>query len=471
MLNTHNYGNYTHATFNSSASASYDFGFGTFSFSLSTFGAGAAGGLNTCYQRCPSSPPLNNLGNICNSLAMLQYLIGSFGPNCGGVPSFPSAPSCPTPSLPSLPSFPGSPGCHPPSDFQPTQKGKMWDVFFDAKTGTKTAQWSPIVLDLNGNGKADITGSNIKGNGKLEGTTVKGFDLNLEARQWGKKSVHRRPGNNADALPAGTTAQVFDKDGKLVKTLSADELKKLQSNKSAWNKAGEDMGLSLKDGMRVDFRDKDGKLVGELKQGKPDQASLALKGDKTWQYHWDNKNENEWTKAWDPKTGGDGMLVWDADGDGKITSGKELFGHVDVNGKNTFKNGYEKLAHYFDKNGDGVVKGNELKGLKIWEDRNGDGVTQQGELVDLAKHGIKSLNTSFDEKDMSSSYGFRKPGEASGTPGTPGNVAQQPSPQYHAAMQQAWQLFQTIQVLQQMMQMMQMMQLSQMKPMGGFGMY
>ena len=61
----------------------------------------------------------------------------------------------------------------------------------------------------------------------------------------------------------------------------------------------------------------------------------------------DKKKTDEWTKPWDAN-GGDGLLAWDVDGDGKITSGKELMGTVDLDGKNKFSNGYEKLAKYLE---------------------------------------------------------------------------------------------------------------------------
>lgn len=295
----------------------------------------------------------------------------------------PQKPGCDGPTRPECPPSPP-----PPCGTAAGKEGKMWDVFFDAKSGTETKQKSPIVLDLNGNGKADITGSNIKGNGKLEGQTVKGFDLDPSNRQWTTKSVMRRPGKGAPELPKGTKVEVFDANGKKVKSLDASALNK---NKA---KSG-DMGLGLGKGMRAEFRDADGKLVGELKTDAKKKQLM---------YHFGNANENEWTKAWDAKKGGDGILAWDVDGDGKITGGKEIFGHVDLDGKNRFANGYEKLSKYFDKNKDGRVEGSELKGLKIWEDRNGDGVTQKGELVDLASRNIKKLNTSFNARDMSSSF-------------------------------------------------------------------
>ncbi len=336
------------------------------------------------------------MASFFQSLMDLIGQMGQQGQQGGGcqpqppVDCKPTPPDCrPTPPdcRPRPPSYPHCPP-RPPHCEPPLQKGKTWDVFFDAKSGTKTKQQSPIILDLNGNGQADITGSNIKGNGKLEGKTVKGFDLNPSDRQWTTKSEQRRPGNGAPALPAGTKIEVFDAKGNKVKSLDASALDKSKAKKG-------DMGLGLSTGMRAEYRGPDGKLVGELKTDAQKNKLM---------YHFGNVNENEWTKAWDSKTGGDGMLVWDVDNDGKITSGKELFGHVDLDGSNKFANGYEKLSKYFDKDGNGRVEGSELKGLKIWEDRDGDGVTDQGELVDLGKHGVQKLSTRFNPADMSSSY-------------------------------------------------------------------
>ncbi|MBZ4422434.1 hypothetical protein [Myxococcus sp. RHSTA-1-4] len=311
--------------------------------------------------------------------SLLEACLGFFKSQCE--PQTP--PGCQTPTKPNCPPTQRPPLCPPEG-----KDGKMWDVFFDAKSGTETKQKSPIVLDLNGNGQADITGSNIKGNGKLEGQTVKGFDLDPSNRQWTTKSVMRRPGKGAPELPKGTKVEVFDANGKKVKSLDASALNKAKA------KSG-DMGLGLGKDMRAEFRDANGKLVGELKTDAKKNQLM---------YHFGNVNENEWTKAWDAKKGGDGILAWDVDGDGKITSGKEIFGHVDLDGKNRFTNGYEKLSKYFDKDGDGRVEGGELKGLKVWEDRNGDGTTQEGELVDLASRGVNRLSTWFNASDMSSSY-------------------------------------------------------------------
>lgn len=240
--------------------------------------------------------------------------------------------------------------------------GKMWDVWFDSKDGQKTKRLSPLVLDLNGDGKAGITGKNIKGDGKISGDAVN-FDLDPSRSAWSKKSRKRRPGKGAPKVKGGHW------DGN-------------------------------------EYLNKDGKVVGE-KRGKF--------------YYWGKKTSQEKTE-WLAKNGGDGMLVWDKNKDGKISSSKELFGNFDVNGKKKFKNGYEKLAYYFDKNKDGKVEGDELAGLQVWADKNGNGKTDKGELQSLGQHNISSLSTQFENKDMSSQYGTTKEGfsglKKSGSPVT-----------------------------------------------------
>ena len=45
----------------------------------------------------------------------------------------------------------------------------------------------------------------------------------------------------------------------------------------------------------------------------------------------------------------------------------------------------------FDTDKNGVVKGEELKKLKVWVDIDGDGQTDKGELQELSKHGITEI--------------------------------------------------------------------------------
>ena len=88
---------------------------------------------------------------------------------------------------------------------------------------------------------------------------------------------------------------------------------------------------------------------------------------------------------------GDGFLVWDKNGNGIIDDNTEMMSEFDEHGNKRFQNGFEKLAHYFDLDNSGVVKGEELKKLKIWIDIDGDAKTDKGELVPLSQHGITEI--------------------------------------------------------------------------------
>ena len=72
---------------------------------------------------------------------------------------------------------------------------KIWEVFFDHKdkaTG-KGKRIDPLILDLNRDGKFDITGANQEGNGKIDGPTVN-FDIDPSKQSWRKNSPGHRPG-------------------------------------------------------------------------------------------------------------------------------------------------------------------------------------------------------------------------------------------------------------------------------------
>ena len=105
------------------------------------------------------------------------------------------------------------------------------------------------------------------------------------------------------------------------------------------------------------------------------------------------KREWEWIT---PKAG---WLVFDPEGSGKITSALQMFGNV------TFwifwPNGYEALSA-LDDNGDGVLSGDELRGLAIWNDRNGNGVSDPGEVIPVEDLGIREIScrSEVDEKGM-----------------------------------------------------------------------
>ncbi|MDB6032251.1 MAG: hypothetical protein JWM16_2589 [Verrucomicrobiales bacterium] len=82
-------------------------------------------------------------------------------------------------------------------------------------------------------------------------------------------------------------------------------------------------------------------------------------------------------------------LVFDQSGKGQITSALQMFGNV------TFwifwSDGYQALAA-LDTDSDGVLKGDELDGLALWQDRNSNGVSEPGEVRPVSAYGIQSIS-------------------------------------------------------------------------------
>ena len=95
-------------------------------------------------------------------------------------------------------------------------------------------------------------------------------------------------------------------------------------------------------------------------------------------------------RPWGWTRPGAGWLVFDQTGAGEIRSGLQLFGNVSF--WSFWRDGYQALAA-LDDDGDGLVDGDERRGLAIWEDRDGDGVSDPGEVTDLDALGITALST------------------------------------------------------------------------------
>lgn len=102
----------------------------------------------------------------------------------------------------------------------------------------------------------------------------------------------------------------------------------------------------------------------------------------------------------------DGLLALDLDGDGKITSGRELFGEgVTYAGQGRgsltgpygleikYDNGFAELKQ-LDDNHDGMINANDAAyaNLKVWRDLNADGETDLGELLSLEESGVVSIS-------------------------------------------------------------------------------
>ena len=87
---------------------------------------------------------------------------------------------------------------------------------------------------------------------------------------------------------------------------------------------------------------------------------------------------------------GDGFLVMDRDGDGKITSGRELFGdHTVMSDGRMATNGFQALAD-LDSNKDGKIDASDeaFGRLRVWSDKDGNGKFEDHELSTLEEPGI-----------------------------------------------------------------------------------
>ncbi|MET1081422.1 MAG: calcium-binding protein, partial [Pseudomonas sp.] len=92
--------------------------------------------------------------------------------------------------------------------------------------------------------------------------------------------------------------------------------------------------------------------------------------------------------------GDDGFLVLDRNGNGRIDTGKELFGvdTVKANGQKAL-DGFDALRDQ-DKNADGIFNAQDASfaAVRLWQDKNQDGIAQAGELKTLAEHNIAAIN-------------------------------------------------------------------------------
>ena len=106
------------------------------------------------------------------------------------------------------------------------------------------------------------------------------------------------------------------------------------------------------------------------------------------------KTGSGWVKA------DDGILVLDLDGNGRIETGRELFGDQTLvqsgaNAGQRAANGLAALAQY-DTHTDARIDSADAiySQLQVWQDLNQDGISQSSELHSLAELGIASINLS-----------------------------------------------------------------------------
>jgi hypothetical protein len=98
----------------------------------------------------------------------------------------------------------------------------------------------------------------------------------------------------------------------------------------------------------------------------------------------------------------DALLAVDLDGDGKITSGRELFGEATGGWA---PHGFAALARY-DENKDGMISASDsiFERLKAWRD-DGDGRSERGELLPLAELGIRSISLRSTRSEKEDAFG------------------------------------------------------------------
>jgi len=115
--------------------------------------------------------------------------------------------------------------------------------------------------------------------------------------------------------------------------------------------------------------------------------------------------------AWTAAGSHNAFLALDRNGDGKITSGKELFGNFTQQPVSAKPNGFLALEE-FDQpenggNGDGIIDERDtvFSQLVLWIDDNHDGVVQPSELHKLSEFGIRSLTLRYFESRRTDEFG------------------------------------------------------------------
>ncbi len=116
--------------------------------------------------------------------------------------------------------------------------------------------------------------------------------------------------------------------------------------------------------------------------------------------------------TWTARDRNEAFLTLDVNDNGRIDSGRELFGNVTLlPAGHAAVNGYAALAQY-DRleqggNADGVIDGRDAiyRYLRLWVDRNHDGASQAGELLTLQEAGVVRIDLSYEKRMIRDRFG------------------------------------------------------------------